>query len=90
MNHTYIIRGDSYKKYPGSRSILYTGCVKPQALAQEKMVERIPARSSSAGSYTAMTREMIGVEPFPFGIKQSSDAGYNITFSHEQGLTPRK
>jgi 4,5-dihydroxyphthalate decarboxylase len=38
-----------------------------------------------------MTREMIGDDPFPFGIKANQAMLDTLTgYSHEQGLTPRK
>ena len=38
-----------------------------------------------------MTRDMIGADPFPFGIKANQAMlDMIIDFSHEQGLTPRK
>ena len=38
-----------------------------------------------------MTRDMIGDDPFPYGIKANRAMLDTITgYSHEQGLTPRK
>jgi 4,5-dihydroxyphthalate decarboxylase len=38
-----------------------------------------------------MTRELIGDDPFPFGIKANrAMLDTIIGYSHEQGLTPRK
>lgn len=91
VNHTYIIRGDIYKKYPWVAFNLYTGFVKAKALAQEKMTERIPTALFFGPEYAAMTRDMIGADPFPFGIKANQGMLDTIIgFSHEQGLTPRK
>jgi 4,5-dihydroxyphthalate decarboxylase len=91
VNHTYIIRGDIYKRYPWVAFNLYTGFVKAKALAQEKMTERIPTALFFGPEYAAMTRDMIGADPFPFGIKANrAMLDTIIGFSHEQGLTPRK
>jgi len=91
VNHTYIIRGDVYKKYPWAAFNLYTGFVKAKALAREKMLEKIPTALFFGPEYAAMTREMVGDDPFPFGIKANKPMLDMITsFSHEQGLTPRK
>ena len=91
VNHTYIIRGDIYRKCPWVAFNLYTGFVKAKALAREQLLERIPTALFFAPEYAAMTREMIGDDPFPYGVKANKvmlDA--IIAFSHEQGLTPRK
>jgi 4,5-dihydroxyphthalate decarboxylase len=91
VNHTYIIRGDIYKKYPWVAFNLYTGFVKSKALAREKMMERIPSGLFFGPEYAAMTRDLIGDDPFPFGIKANrAMLDMIIGFSHEQGLTPKK
>jgi 4,5-dihydroxyphthalate decarboxylase len=91
VNHAYIIRGDIYKKYPWVAFNLYNGFVKAKALAREKLMERIPSALFFGPEYAAMTREMIGDDPFPFGIKANKALLDTITgFSYEQGLTPRK
>jgi len=91
VNHAYIIRGDVYKKYPWLASNLYTGFVKAKALAREKMLERIPTALFFGREYAAMTRDMIGDDPFPYGVKPNMAVLDTVTsYSHEQGLTPRK
>jgi 4,5-dihydroxyphthalate decarboxylase len=91
VNHAYIIRGDIYKKYPWVAFNLYTGFVKAKALAREQLLERIPSALFFAPEYAAMTQEMIGDDPFPYGIKANKAMLDTIVaFSHEQGLTPRK
>jgi len=91
VNHAYIIRGDIYKKYPWVAFNLYTGFVKAKALAREQLLERIPSALFFAPEYAAMTQEMIGDDPFPYGIKANKAMLDTIVaFSHEQGLTPKK
>ena len=91
VNHAYIIRGDIYKKYPWVAFNLYAGFVKAKALAREQLLERVPAALFFAPEYAAMTREMIGDDPFPYGIKANQAMlDTIIAFSYEQGLTPRK
>ena len=91
VNHAYIIRGDIYKKYPWVAFNLYTGFVKAKALVREKLIERIPTALFFAPEYAAMTREMLGDDPFPYGIKANKAMlDTIIAFSHEQGLTPRR
>lgn len=91
VNHTYIIRGDIYKRHPWVAFNLYTGFVKAKALAGEKLPERIPTALFFGPEYAATTREMIGDDPFPFGIKANQAMLDTIIgYSYEQGLTPRK
>ena len=91
VNHAYIIRGDVYKKNPWLAASLYTGFVKAKALAREKMLERIPTALFFGREYAAMTRDMIGDDPFPYGVKANQAMlDTIISFSHEQGLTPRQ
>jgi 4,5-dihydroxyphthalate decarboxylase len=90
VNHTYIIRGDIHKKYPWVAFNLYTGFVKAKALACEKLFERIPTALFFGPEYAAMTRDLIGEDPFPYGIKANKAVLETIIgYSHEQGLTPR-
>jgi 4,5-dihydroxyphthalate decarboxylase len=91
VNHTYIIRGDVYKKNPWLAASLYTGFIKAKALAGEKMLERVPTALFFGREYAAMTRDMIGDDPFPYGVKANrAMLDTIIGYSHEQGLTPRK
>ena len=90
VNHTYIIRGDIYKKYPWVAFNLYSGFVKAKALARQKMLEQIPSALFFGPEYTAMTRERIGDDPFPYGIEANRAMIETIIkFSNEQGLTAR-
>ena len=91
VNHAYIIRGDIYKKYPWVAFSLYDGFVKAKALAREKLLECIPTALFFGPEFAAMTRELIGDDPFPYGIKANRAMLETIAgYSHEQGLTPRK
>jgi 4,5-dihydroxyphthalate decarboxylase len=91
VNHTYIIRGDIYKKYPWVAFNLYTGFVEAKALVREKLLERIPTALFFGPEYAALTREIIGDDPFPYGIKANQAMLDTITgYSYEQGLTPRE
>jgi 4,5-dihydroxyphthalate decarboxylase len=91
VNHTYIIRGDIHWKYPWVADNLYAGFVRAKALAREKLEERIPAALFFGPEYLAMTRDMIGEDPFPYGIKANQAMLDTIVgYSYEQGLTSRK
>jgi len=91
VNHTYIIRGDIYRKYPWIAFNLYSGFVKAKALARQKLAESMPSALFFGPEYLAMTRRLIGDDPFPYGIKANQAMLDTITsYSHEQGLTPRQ
>jgi 4,5-dihydroxyphthalate decarboxylase len=91
VNHAYIIRGDIYRRYPWVAFNLYTAFVKAKAFAREQLLGRIPTALFFASEYAQMTREMIGDDPFPYGIKANKAMLDTIIgFSYEQGLTPRK
>jgi 4,5-dihydroxyphthalate decarboxylase len=91
VNHAYIIRGDIHRKHPWLAAKLYDGFVQAKALANEKLAEQIPAALIFGPEYFAQTRELIGDDPFPFGIKANrAMLDMIIGFSHEQGLTPRR
>jgi 4,5-dihydroxyphthalate decarboxylase len=91
VNHTYIVRGDIYKRYPWVAFNLYNGFVKAKALAQARLAESIPSALFYGAEYAAMSREIIGDDPFPYGVKANRAMLDTIMgFSHEQGLTPRK
>ena len=91
VNHTYIIRGDVYRKYPWAAFNLYSGFVKAKASAREKLLQTIPSALFFGAEYLSMTRRLIGDDPFPYGVKANQAMLDTITsYSHEQGLTPRQ
>jgi 4,5-dihydroxyphthalate decarboxylase len=91
VNHTYIIRGDVYREHPDVTMKLYDAFVKAKAHAAETLTERVPAALVFGPEYLGMTREVLGDDPFPYGIKANRTMLDTIIgYSHEQGLTPRK
>jgi 4,5-dihydroxyphthalate decarboxylase len=91
VNHAYIIRGDIYRKHPWVAANLYEGFVRAKAWAREKLIEQIPSALIFGEEYVSMTRDRVGDDPFPFGIKANAAMlDTIIRYSHEQGLTPRK
>jgi len=90
-NHAYIVRGDIHRKYPWVAFNLYTAFVKAKALAQEKLVERIPSALFFGLEYLSMTRDIFGDDPFPYGLKANRPMlELIIEYSHEQGLIAKK
>jgi 4,5-dihydroxyphthalate decarboxylase len=91
VNHAYTIRGDIYKKYPWVAFNLYTGFVKAKEHFNAKLVDSIPSALFFGREYLAMTREMFGNDPYPYGVKANRKMIETlIDFSHEQGLTSKK
>ena len=91
VNHAYIIRGDIYRKHPWVAGNLYDGFVRAKARAREILIEQIPSALIFGEEYLSMTRDRVGDDPFPFGIKANAAMLDTIIgYSHEQGLTPRR
>ena len=91
VNHTYIVRGDVYRAHPWVAGNLYAAFIKAKAYAQEKLPERIPEALFFGPEYLAMTQEILGDDPFPYGVEANSRMLETlIGYSYEQGLTPRK
>jgi 4,5-dihydroxyphthalate decarboxylase len=91
VNHTYIIRGDVYRANPGLAVKLYDAFVAAKAQAAETILDRIPTTLVFGQEFLAMTRNILGDDPFPYGIKANRAMLETIAaYSHEQGLTPRK
>ena len=90
-NHTYVIRGDVAKKHPWVAFNLYKAFVAAKALSLEKLAEQIPSALFFGPDYLAMTRAIVGDDPFPYGVAANrAMLDTLITYSHEQGLTERK
>src|SRR5579862_1933798 len=68
-NHTYIIRGDVYRKNPWLAFNLYIAFTKAKELANEKLSESIPSGLIFGADYLRQTRAIFGSDPFPYGIK---------------------
>ena len=91
VNHTYIVRGDVYRAHPWVAVNLYAAFVKAKAYAREKLLERIPEALFFGPEYLTMTQQILGDDPFPYGVKANAAMLDTIIgYSNEQGLTPRK
>jgi 4,5-dihydroxyphthalate decarboxylase len=91
VNHAYTIRGDIYKKYPWAAFNLYIGFVKAKDHFNARLVDSIPTALFFGREYLAMTQEMFGDDPYPYGVKSNRKMLETlIDFSHEQGLTSKK
>ena len=91
VNHTYIARGDVYRAQPWVAVNLYAAFVKAKAYAREKLLERIPEALFFGPEYLTMTQQILGDDPFPYGVKANAAMLDTIIgYSNEQGLTLRK
>jgi len=91
VNHAYTIRGDVYRKYPWVAFNLYSGFVKAKAHFDARLADAIPSGLFFGKEYLAMTREIFGGDPYPYGVKANRKMlDTLIDFSHEQGLIATK
>jgi 4,5-dihydroxyphthalate decarboxylase len=91
VNHAYMIRGDIYKKYPWVAFNLYAAFVKAKEYFNAKLIDSIPTALFFGREYLAMTQDLFGNDPYPYGIKSNRKMIETlIDFSHEQGLTANK
>ena len=91
VNHAYTIRGDIYRKYPWAAFNLYSAFVKAKAHFNAKLMDSIPSGLFFGKEYLAMTQEIFGSDPYPYGVKGNRKMLQTlIDFSHEQGLTSKK
>jgi 4,5-dihydroxyphthalate decarboxylase len=91
VNHTYIVRGDVYRNNPGIAVKLYEGFTQAKAHAAASLLERTPTALVFGAEYLSMTKDILGDDPFPYGIEANRAMLETIIgFSHEQGLTARK
>jgi 4,5-dihydroxyphthalate decarboxylase len=91
VNHTYTVRGDVYRAHRWVAGSLYAAFIQAKACAREKLPERIPEALFFGPEYLAMTQEVLGDDPFPYGVEANAKMLDTIVgYSYEQGLTPRK
>lgn len=90
-NHTYIIRGDVYRRHPWLAFNLCKAFLRAKEIAQEKLAESIPSGLIFGREYLAQTREIFGDDPFPYGIQANRHMLETlVAYSVEQGLIPER
>jgi 4,5-dihydroxyphthalate decarboxylase len=90
-NHTYVIRGDVYKKYPWLAINLYKAFVAAKEMAMENVAESIPSALVFGRQYLAQTRSIFGPDPYPYGLAANRPMLQTLVdYSHEQGLIKQK
>jgi 4,5-dihydroxyphthalate decarboxylase len=91
VNHAYTIRGDIYRKYPWVAFNLFIGFVKAKEYFNERLADSIPSGLFFGKEYLAQTQQIVGKDPFPYGVKANGKLlDTLIDFSHEQGLITKK
>lgn len=90
-SHTFVIRGDVYRKHPWLAFNLYKAFVAAKDLAQERLSASIPSALVFGPDYLEKTREIFGSDPYPYGLRANRPMLETIIdYSHEQGLIPDK
>ncbi|MBI2986429.1 MAG: ABC transporter substrate-binding protein [Deltaproteobacteria bacterium] len=90
-NNIYVIRGELYRKHPWIAFNLYDAFMKAKDWAREHLREMIPNGLIFGRRYLAMTREIVGDDPFPYGVKANRKMLETlIEYTYEQGLIPQK
>jgi 4,5-dihydroxyphthalate decarboxylase len=91
VNHAYIVREEIYRRHPWVALNLYHAFLKAKAMAQERLLERIPTALFFDREYLEMTRKIFGDDPFPYGVGANRPMLERlIEYSHEQGLISSK
>lgn len=91
VNHTYVIRGDVHRRHPWAALNIYKAMLEAKTLAESNLIDAIPLSLVFREEYLLRTQEMLGDDPFPYGVEQNRAAlQMIIDFSHEQGLTSEK
>jgi len=90
-SHCVIVRGDVHRQHPWVAFNLYTAFVRAKELARSRLAESIPTALVFGREYLKRTRELLGDDPFPYGVTRNTKMLEDlINHSVEQGLTPRK
>jgi 4,5-dihydroxyphthalate decarboxylase len=90
-SHTYVIRGDIHEEYPWVAFNLYKAFLQAKDLARDGLAEDIPSGLIFGAQYLAKSKQILGDDPFPYGIKANKKMiEAMIEGSYEQGLTAEK
>jgi len=90
-SHTYVIRGDVYRKYPWLAFNLYKAFAAAKEIAQDRLIPSIPSALVFGPEYLEKTRAIFGNDPYPYGIRANKPMLETIVaYSHEQGLIKEK
>ena len=91
VNHTYVIRGELHRRHPWVALNVFKAMVEAKRLAERNLVRSLPLSLIFGEDYLARTQEIVGPDPFPYGLNTNRRALETIAqFSHEQGLTQQQ
>jgi 4,5-dihydroxyphthalate decarboxylase len=89
INHTYVIKGELFRRHPWVALNLYKAFLAAKALAERDPLEEIPLGLVFRWEFYRQVREWFGPDPFPYGIRANRPVLERLVrHSHEQGLTP--
>jgi 4,5-dihydroxyphthalate decarboxylase len=87
----YVIKGDVYRKHPWVAFNMYEAFIKAKQIAEASLSKRIPAALVFGQEYLRQTRQALGPDPYPYGLKANRQMLDTIAgLCHEQGLLSEK
>lgn len=90
INHTFVIKGDTHRRYPWLAFNLYRALLEAKVHAESRLIQSIPLSLVFRYDYLEMTQEMFGPDPFPYGIAANQEVlDTLVSYSQEQGLIDR-
>jgi 4,5-dihydroxyphthalate decarboxylase len=90
-NHFFAIRGDIDRKYPWVAFNLYRALIDAKRTAAGRLAHSLPSGLIFGPEYLAQTAEIVGEDPYPFGLEANRPMLELMTqMSHEQGLIHRR
>lgn len=88
VNHTYVMRGDVYRRYPWAAFNIFAAMRRAKELAEHNLIDSVPLSLVFREEYLSRTADLLGDDLFPYGLSPNRVALQTIArFSHEQGLT---
>ena len=91
VNHTYVVRGEVHRRHPWVALNIFKAMLEAKQLVEASLVESIPLSLVFREEYLERTQEVLGDDPFPYGLEANRAALQTIIdYSHEQGLTESK
>lgn len=89
--HTYVIRGDLYERYPWLAFNFFKAFLEAKDVYKQRLGRSIPSGLIFGPQYLRNTQRVLGEDPFPSGLKANRDMLQTLVdYSHEQGLTRSK
>jgi 4,5-dihydroxyphthalate decarboxylase len=90
-NHFFAVRGDVDEKYPWVAFNLYRALIDAKRTAASRLVQSVPSALVFGPEYVAQTAEIVGEDPYPFGLEANRSMLELMTqMSYEQGLIRRR